>query len=80
VNGRGGAGTTNHNRLTNSLEVTAGARDMAVSLRGGIGDERSEIAALGECDPVVQAAASAHDLGHPPFGHLGEQDSRPGHP
>jgi dGTPase len=71
-----GSGTVIHNRLTHSLKVTAVARSIAVSLRDGGGDEqtRRTISELGGCDHIVaQAAASAHDLGHPPFGHLGEQ-------
>lgn len=71
-----GSGTVIHNRLTHSLKVTAVARSIAVSLRDGAGDEqtRRTISELGGCDHIVaQAAASAHDLGHPPFGHLGEQ-------
>lgn len=69
-----GSGTVIHNRLTHSLKVTAVARSIAIGLRDGTEETRDTIAELGGCDPVVvQAAAAAHDLGHPPFGHLGEQ-------
>ncbi len=69
-----GSGTTVHNRLTHSLKVTAVARSIAIGLANADEPTRRTIAALGGCEPVVvQAAASAHDLGHPPFGHLGEQ-------
>ncbi|MDN3309368.1 dNTP triphosphohydrolase [Microbacterium oryzae] len=69
-----GAGLAVHNRLTHSVKVAAVARGIAVQLSHSAGPEGEIVARLGGCDPVVvQAAAAAHDLGHPPFGHLGEQ-------
>src|SRR5690349_8356866 len=69
----GGSGLLVHNRLTHSLKVAQVARAIAERL---IGDERYDelLDRLGGCDPdVVEAASLAHDLGHPPFGHLGER-------
>ena len=68
-----GAGPLIHNRLTHSIKVTAVARAIAVRLTDAAAPTRAFALAHG-CDAVVvQAAASAHDLGHPPFGHLGER-------
>ncbi|PRI11265.1 deoxyguanosinetriphosphate triphosphohydrolase family protein [Leucobacter massiliensis] len=83
-----GVGPVMHNRLTHSLKVSAVARVIAAQLAGHAArhaahlqrelpedDETGAvIARLGGCDTIVaQAAAHAHDLGHPPFGHLGER-------
>lgn len=83
-----GVGPVMHNRLTHSLKVSAVARVIASNLAGHEaahhafvrGEAASDdatgamIARLGGCDTIVaQAAAHAHDLGHPPFGHLGER-------
>jgi dGTPase len=69
---QGAAGQVVHNRLTHTIKVTAVARAIAMAVRSGPDAALAED--LGGCDPVVvQAAASAHDLGHPPFGHLGER-------
>lgn len=61
-----------HNRLSHSIKVTVVARSIAVSLLHT--EDPAALAALGGLNHVVcQAAAIAHDLGHPPFGHLGER-------
>lgn len=56
------SGFTIHNRLTHTLKVAQVARRLAKRLR--LAADRQEVAA---------AAALAHDLGHPPFGHLAEE-------
>lgn len=83
-----GVGPVMHNRLTHSLKVSAVARVIASNLAGAAwrhrafvrGDHATDDATgaiveeLGGCDSIVaQAAAHAHDVGHPPFGHLGER-------
>lgn len=68
-----GSGLLLHNRLTHSLKVAQVARVIAERLTG---DESTAavLDKLGGCDlDVVEAAGLAHDLGHPPFGHLGEE-------
>jgi dGTPase len=59
-----------HNRLTHTLEVAQVARRIAERIAK---QQRSLAASWGGVDPdVVEAAAFAHDLGHPPFGHVAE--------
>ncbi len=68
-----GSGLLLHNRLTHSLKVAQIARGVAERLTGDP-DNAALLEKLGGCDcDVVEAAALAHDLGHPPFGHLGEE-------
>lgn len=76
-----------HNRLTHSMKVgqVASALARIFLIREEIDPENSTGNRLGEVnypeksslatslDPyVVEAAAHAHDMGHPPFGHRGE--------
>ncbi|MER7008421.1 dGTP triphosphohydrolase [Dactylosporangium sp. NPDC000555] len=69
----GGSGLLVHNRLTHSLKVASVARGIVERLCADA-EQRSLLDKLGGCDAdVVEAAALAHDLGHPPFGHLGER-------
>lgn len=61
-----------HNRLTHSEKVAQVARSIAEQLLQQQPSQRL-IAHLGGIDAdVVETAALAHDLGHPPFGHIGE--------
>ena len=60
-----------HNRLTHSLKVAQVARRLAERL---VAEQPSIAEAIGGVDPdVVESAALAHDLGHPPFGHTAEE-------
>jgi dGTPase len=67
-----GEGLVFHNRLTHTLKVAQIARRLAEKLLRAQADLALE---LGGIDPnVVEAAALAHDLGHPPFGHIAEEE------
>jgi dGTPase len=64
-------GSVFHNRLTHTLEVAQIGRRLAEYLC----KDEDLMAALGGIDPErVEAAALAHDLGHPPFGHIAEKE------
>lgn len=52
-------GDHNRTRLSHSLEVSQVARSVASALRVN--------------EPLCEALALAHDIGHPPFGHRGEK-------
>jgi dGTPase len=54
-----GAGDHYRTRMTHTIEVSCIARTLARS--------------LGLNEDLAEAIALAHDLGHPPFGHLGEE-------
>jgi dGTPase len=61
-----------HNRLTHSLKVAQLARRISEKLRS---IQKQEADDLQVPDPdVAEAAALAHDLGHPPFGHIAEKE------
>lgn len=68
-----------HNRLTHSLKVAQLGRRMAERLLSGTDGLKADDAVklaneLGGLDPnVVETAALAHDMGHPPFGHVIEE-------
>lgn len=68
-----------HNRLTHTFEVAQIARRLAERLSDDL--KKSDVLEIGlrdryeVIDPdVVEAAALAHDLGHPPFGHVAEKE------
>jgi dGTPase len=61
-----------HNRLTHTLEVAQIAQRIAQYFNAVFPQECED---LGGVDPdVVETAALAHDLGHPPFGHIAEKE------
>src|SRR6187549_795832 len=64
-------------RLTHSLEVASVARSLGVRVGDSI-CEKHEIQGFHGSDfgEIASAAALAHDLGNPPFGHSGEDAIR----
>lgn len=70
-------GHLQHNRLTHSLKVAQVGRRIAERLDRTVKDTRRRTA-IGQRGglnaDVVEAAGLAHDLGHPPFGHIAEDE------
>lgn len=62
-----------HNRLTHSIKVAQFGRRIAEKLIREA--DEGTLQALGGLDPdVVEASCLAHDIGHPPFGHVAERE------
>lgn len=59
-----------HNRLTHSLKVSQVGKRMAVLLAAHA--RADGISEIGPDPDLVEAACLIHDIGHPPFGHIGE--------
>ena len=59
------------NRLTHSLEVSQIAHSIAVNIGKECSDDKHRI--YQDDIYVIDAAALAHDIGHPAFGHKGER-------
>ena len=65
-----GTGHVFHNRLTHTLQVAQVGRRLAEKLQV---KQRELVRSYGGLNQdVVEAACLAHDLGHPPFGHVAE--------
>ena len=67
-----------HTRLTHSLEVSVVARSLGRIVGGEILKKHPQLAAvhgykMNDFGAIVAAAALAHDIGNPPFGHSGEK-------
>lgn len=66
-----------HTRLTHSLEVSVVARSLGRAVGKEILERHPELSDLGyqfnDFGAIVAAAALAHDIGNPPFGHSGEK-------
>lgn len=68
---RADEGDVFHNRMTHSLKVAQVGRRLAERC---ISDFQEKSSALNINPDVVESACLAHDLGHPPFGHVGESE------
>jgi len=67
----GETGHVFHNRLTHTLQVAQVGRRLSEKFHK---HQKSLVEAHGGVNPdVVEAACLAHDIGHPPFGHLAEE-------
>ncbi|MDW3208949.1 MAG: deoxyguanosinetriphosphate triphosphohydrolase [Reichenbachiella sp.] len=64
-----------HTRLTHSLEVSSVGKSLGKNVGASVIEKNADLSYLTPYDfgAVVGAAALAHDVGNPPFGHSGEQ-------
>ncbi|MFT7032433.1 MAG: dGTPase [Cyclobacteriaceae bacterium] len=66
-----------HTRLTHSLEVSSVGRSLGKNVAAEIIDKNPDLVLSGitphDFGAITGAAALAHDVGNPPFGHAGEE-------